>query len=261
MRSDRPIRHGAHRRQADPGAVSLARALSKLGASTRTGAEELIRSGRVRVNGTLLRDAQVRVDLGHDSITLDGKRLKPRQFRYVAFHKPAGIVTTHADERGRTTVFDVLGPVAGDLRTVGRLDKETTGLLLLTNDHRMADRLTDPAVGIPKQYRAVLSRALTEAEVGQLAGGVEIMISGVRYRTRPAVVKTTGTALDLTITEGKNRQVRKMIEALGISVLALTRRAVGSVDLGTLPSGRWRDLSEAEVRALKLSVGLQGAWV
>jgi 23S rRNA pseudouridine2605 synthase len=180
--------------------------------------------------------------------------------RWLLLHKPKDCVTTRSDERGRRTIYDLLGAVAqgeeGFLAPVGRLDRDTSGLLLLTNDHDLADALLDPRSHVPKTYRVKATTLLEDAQLEALAAGVELDDG----RTRPAQVRRlrdtgTRTLLELVIREGRNRQVRRMLAAVGSGVLELKRTGFGPLDLGGLPSGRWRELQAGELEALRKAAG------
>lgn len=235
-----------------PHRVSLPRALSKLGYASRAQAFFLIREGRVAVNGRIVTNPHAWVQLDKDTISLEGKEVFQKEFRYLAFHKPVGVTTTRLDERGNTTVYDLLGEAARGLSPVGRLDKDTSGLLLFTNDHQLANALTDPDLGIPKTYHVVLHASLSSLDLQRLTKGVMITVDGKPYKTKPAqVTKRSGREVEITIHEGKNRQIRKMFAALGYDVISLQRTQLGPLPLGTLNEGKSRPLTEEEVRQLR----------
>ncbi|OGU43573.1 MAG: hypothetical protein A3H45_00410 [Ignavibacteria bacterium RIFCSPLOWO2_02_FULL_55_14] len=228
--------------------VSLQRALSKLGLCSRAEAEEVIKGGRVTVNGNKVIDPAYRVDLGLQRIHAEGLAHRVSASQTIAFHKPPGIVTTRKDERGRHTVFDVLGSIANGLKAVGRLDIESSGLLLLTTDHRLLDNLTRPDALVEKEYEVVVEGNLDHATLEQLRHGVSISAGGRRYTTRPARVDIVRpSTLRMILTEGKNRQIRKMAQAVGLTVRRLHRVRVGNVSLGSLPEGSWRPVAAAEI--------------
>ena len=229
----------------------LARVLSKAGLCSRTVAAEWIRAGRVRVDGALVRDPTARVAPGRSSVMLDGRRISAAQRTYWALHKPRGYVTTRQDPAGRATVYDLLEDLGEWVVPVGRLDRDTSGLLLLTNDTQFAELLTNPDSHVEKTYRVTVKPRLAEAALERLRSGV-VLKDGP---TRPAIVKKIGdrgpcTVLEITITEGRNRQVRRMIVEVGGKVLKLARISIGAVGLGDLAAGKVRRLSPAEVRAL-----------
>ncbi len=237
-----------------PGRVSLARALSKLGITSRRLAEDRIAAGEVAVNGCVVRDPAYRVDLGRDEIRIGGRPARAPRRIYRMLHKPAGVVTTRSDERGRKTVYDLMPATDGWLFPVGRLDRDASGLLLFTNDTRWAAAIAAPESEIPKVYHARVRPPVGEEDLRRLASGV-VLGGPDGGKTRPArarIVRTTGKScwVELAITEGRNRQVRRMLAALGYEVSDLVRIAIGPLRLGVLPSGKWRDLTPDEVWSL-----------
>ncbi len=234
--------------------VSLARALSKLGFCSRTQAVELIHAGRVSVNGRIVASASLRCSLRADRIEVDGKRSQTKELIYIMMNKPEGVVTTRSDERGRETVYDILGDVGQWVYPVGRLDKETLGLLLFTNDHRLGERLTNPRSGVPKSYRVILDQPLSSLhkkifEEGMTLDGEQLRPAKVSQST--GLKKGAGDyGMQLTIFEGRNRQVRRMCEAFEYKVLSLTRTKIGGYDLKDLKPGDWKRLTSREVELL-----------
>lgn len=231
---------------------TLDRVLSKAGLGSRSEARSWIGSGRVRVNGKLIQTPEHWVDLARDKVTLDGKPVGKAQLRYVLLYKPKGYITSYGDPEGRPTVYDLIPNVDQFVGTVGRLDLDTSGLLLLTNDNQLAEALTNPEHKIPKTYLVKASTLLSDAQLAQLGNGVELSDGP----TRPAVVRRVRdsakyTFLELTITEGRNRQVRRMLEAVDSKVLKLVRTSLGPLTLEGLTIGQWRDLTPAEVARLK----------
>jgi pseudouridine synthase len=230
---------------------TLERAFSKAGMGSRTDARNWINSGRVKVNGKIIRNADHWVDLQRDRISLDGKSLRKQEKTYIVLYKPKGYLTTRRDPEGRPTVYDLLEDIDAWLTPVGRLDLDTSGLLLLTNDTRFAETITNPRHTVPKTYLLKASTLLTDNQIDDLRRGVQLSDGP----TRPAIVKRVRdgaryTFLEMTITEGRNRQVRRMIEAIGSKVLKLVRTAIGPLRIGDLPIGQWRRLTAAEVRQL-----------
>ena len=198
--------------------------------------------------GQTMRDPDAWIDLELDRVTFDGKPIESAEKVYLVLYKPVGYLTTRRDPQGRPTIYDLLPEDQRSLAYVGRLDLDTSGLLILTNDTQFAERLTNPDYKVPKRYRVTASCALTDAELEQLRAGIELN-DGI---TRPAIVeRLDGTRFDLTITEGRNRQVRRMVEALGAEVIELVRIAIGAVMMGTLEAGRTRPLTPDELRALQ----------
>jgi len=218
---------------------------------SRTDARKWIGAGKVRVNGKIVKDADQWVDLERDRITLDGKPLRKARRTYLLLYKPKGYLTTYHDPEGRPTVYDLIEEAGAWLAPVGRLDLDTSGLLLLTNDTDFAERIQNPENKVPKSYQVKSSTQLTEEQLEQLRRGVQLADGP----TRPAVVtllRQSGkyTHLELTITEGRNRQVRRMVEAVGSKVLKLVRTAIGPIRIGDLPIGKWRLLTKEELRTL-----------
>ncbi len=240
---------------------TLDRLLSRSGFCSRAQARELVAAGRVAVNGAVARSAEHWVDPVRDRVTVDGAPLVAAAHRVLLLHKPTDCVTTRRDERGRRTIYDLLGAAAqgadGWLAPVGRLDRDTSGLLLLTNDHDLADALTDPARHVPKTYLVKALTRLDDEQLAQLARGVRLD-DGMTRPARARRVRDTvrRTLLELEITEGRNRQVRRMLEAVGSGVLELKRIALGPLTLD-VPSGRWRELGAEDIAALRrASAGL-----
>lgn len=231
---------------------TLDRVLSKAGLGSRTEARSWIGAGRVRVNGKLVQTPDHWVDLDRDKVLLDGKPVAAAEPRYILLYKPKGVLTTYRDPEGRPTVYDLIKDVDQFVGTVGRLDLDTSGLLLLTNDSQLAEGMTNPDHEMPKTYLVKAGSLLSGEQLQQLASGVELSDGP----TRPAQVKRERdsekhTFLELTITEGRNRQVRRMIEAVGSKVLKLVRTRIGPLTLAGLTIGQWRELTPAEVANLK----------
>ena len=231
---------------------TLERVLSKAGAGSRTDARGWIAAGRVKVNGKVTRDPDQWIDMARDRVRLDNKPLEARERLYVLLYKPTGYLTTYKDPDGRPTVYDLVADVGTFLSPVGRLDLDSSGLLLMTNDNQLAERITNPDSHVPKTYLVKASAVLTEEQLQQLRDGIELSDGP----TRPARVtrlrdSARYTHFEITLTEGRNRQVRRMVEALGARVLKLVRVRIGSIAIGALPIGRWRLLTPAEVAALK----------
>jgi len=237
--------------------VQLHRALSKLGWGSRAQAWEWIRAGEVRVDGRPVTDPLTWVDLDRQHITRAGQVPVSPPTVVLALHKPRGVVTTRRDERGRRTVYDLLPPGLPWLFPAGRLDADSEGLLILTNDSALAVRLTEPEHHTPKTYRATLTGGLTPEAVAALRRGVDLPDG----RTRPAQVRVlrrgaSGALVEIVLTEGRNRQVRRMAAAVGCKVRRLVRTAVGGLELGDLAPGAHRFLDESERK--KLLAGRRG---
>lgn len=231
---------------------TLERVLSKAGVGSRVDARQWIAAGRVKVNGQIVRDPDQWIDMQRDRVRLDGRPLQARERVYILLYKPTGYLTTYRDPKGRPTVYDLLADLGTFVSPVGRLDLDTSGLLLMTNDNQLAERVTNPASHVPKTYLVKASMRLTGEQLQQLRDGIELADGP----TRPAHVRRVRdsekyTHLEITLTEGRNRQVRRMIEALGATVLKLVRVKIGPIAIGTLQIGKWRSLTPAEVRALR----------
>ena len=231
---------------------TLERVLSKAGAGSRKEARRWVHAGRVAVNGKATQNPDQWVDTARDRVVLDGKPLEARERLYVLLYKPTGYLTTYKDPEGRPTVYDLVGEVGTFLSPVGRLDVDTSGLLLMTNDTALAERVTNPTSHVPKTYLVKASVVLTDAQLEHLRDGIALSDGP----TRPAAVTRLRdsekyTHFEIVLTEGRNRQVRRMVEALGAHVLKLVRVKVGDISIGKLPIGKWRLLTPAEVTRLR----------
>jgi pseudouridine synthase len=230
--------------------------LSKAGLGSRTDARSWISAGRIRVNGKVIRDPDKWVDLERDNVSVDGKPLHAAEPVYILLYKPKGYLTTYRDPEGRPTVYDLIAGVGAWVSPVGRLDLDTSGLLLMTNDTRLAEALTNPDYKIPKTYLVKAATLLSEDRLEQLRRGVELKDGP----TKPAGVRrlrdsARHTHLEMTITEGRNRQVRRMIEAVDSKVLKLVRTAIGPLRIDDLAIGKWRNLAAPELSALRAGDG------
>ncbi len=233
------------------GRVRLNRFLARAGVTSRRHADELIASGRVRINGKRVTELGVSVEAG-DRVEVDGSVVEiPGEHTYLLLNKPVGVVTTMHDPQRRSSVGDFLSQHPG-VFPVGRLDYATSGALLVTDDGELAHRLLHPRYGVEKTYRAAFAGRLTTEDVHRLIQGVtlpEFRAAGAKVRV--VATRRGGSVVDVTIHEGRNRQVRRMFEALGHRVLALTRTRFGPLKLGTLPPGRFRRLTDRERAALE----------
>jgi pseudouridine synthase len=230
---------------------TLDRVLSKAGVGSRTEARGWIGTGRVRVNGRLVQTPDHWVDLERDQVTLDGQPVLSKTRLYLLLYKPKGYITTYKDPQGRSTVYDLLKDLGEYVFPVGRLDQDTSGLLLLTNDTPFAERLTNPEFKVSKTYLVKAATRLSEEQLDRLRRGVTLKDGP----TRPAEVRrvrdtTSRTFFEITITEGRNRQVRRMVEAIESKVSKLVRVSIGRLSIGDLAIGHYRALTQAEVRHL-----------
>jgi 23S rRNA pseudouridine2605 synthase len=238
--------------------VRLQKYLSRAGCASRREAEQLILQGRVRVNGNVVLTLGSKVLPGRDQVELDGAIVELSRPRWVLFHKPPGVVTTRNDPQGRPTVFGILPAEMGDLRYVGRLDQPTEGLLLLTNEGDALHRLTHPSTEVEREYRAWVKGVPKISVLRQLESGVELE-DGPARATRVKLIKPLkrGALLALVLQEGRKREVRRLLEAVGHPVTRLMRVRFGPIRLGDLPSGEWRELKTQEIRALEAAVGME----
>jgi 23S rRNA pseudouridine2605 synthase len=228
--------------------VGLARALSKLGRCSRAQAAQLIRAGKVHVNGALRRDPETPVRLGKDRLEIDGQRVAASKKIYLVLNKPRGIVTTASDEKGRDTVYSLLSAGLPWVAPVGRLDKASEGLLLLTNDSAWAARVTAPETHLDKTYHVQIGKLADATLLEALENGVRTN-EGDTLRVKAASLLRQGERnswLKIILDEGKNRHIRRMLETLGIEVLRLVRIAVGPLALGDLPQAAVRQLAADE---------------
>jgi len=237
--------------------IRINRALASSGVASRRGAEALVRGGRVRLNGQVVTDLATTVDPARDKLMLDGRALKLQPPAYYAFHKPRGLVATMHDENGRPCVGDVCRGLPGAPRPVGRLDRTSEGLLLLTNDGGLAHRLMHPRYSVQKEYQATVEPRLTDRHARQLVSGVQLPDGMARFAT-VALRQVEGqrSRLSVVATEGRHHLVRRAFAALGYEVLRLKRVRVGGLTLGKLAPGQSRSLTSPEVRELRRLTGL-----
>jgi 23S rRNA pseudouridine2605 synthase len=232
-----------------PKRVTVDRLLSKLGIASRSTSQEWILSGRVSINGRVVRDPATWVLWPKDSVSVDDQPIQDSAKRFILFHKPKGIITTQSDEKGRKTIFDVLPLNLGYLHAVGRLDQATSGLLLLTSDSVLSSYLTDPAHKVMRIYLVTVRGEFTDFQVTEAVGGV--VDGGERLQCHSVKIqKASGreSHLKVALIQGKNREVRRLFKALGHEVTRLRRIQYGPFQLEDLPSGAWREIPIEDVR-------------
>lgn len=237
--------------------IRLQKYLSECGVASRRKAEDLIAAGKVKVNG---KPATIgdKIDPGRDTVVVAGKKVrKSKKNTYIMLHKPRGFITTLSDEMGRKCVAQLIEDVGTRVYPVGRLDRDSEGLLLFTDDGEFANALTHPTHHVPKTYRVTIRPTITEDQITALTTGIEI--DGrmtVPSEVRVLEKKEGRVVLEIIIYEGRNRQIRKMCEALGLEVARLKRTQIGSVKLGMLKQGDWRNLTDEEVHKLTVAASL-----
>lgn len=239
------------------GKVRLQKYLAECGVASRRKSEELIDAGKVRVNGQVASIGD-KVNPKKDTVTVNGKKIiKQKNYTYILLHKPRGFITTMKDEMDRKCVAELIKDVPGRVFPVGRLDRDSEGMLLFTNDGEFANAMTHPTKHVPKTYRVTVRPSVSEEQVTALTTGIIID----DRKTAPAEVRIVTreenrVVLEIILYEGRNRQIRKMCEEVGLEVARLKRTAIGSIKLGMLKQGAWRHLSEEEVRKLMLAAGM-----
>lgn len=237
--------------------VRLQKFLAESGVASRRKSEQLIADGKVRVNGKV---AQIgdKVNPKKDTVTVSGKKIvKTKEYTYILLHKPRGFITTMSDEMDRKCVAELIKDVPARVYPVGRLDRDSEGMLLFTNDGEFANAMTHPTKHVPKTYRVTVRPSISDEQITQLTTGIVID----DRKTAPAqvrvVTKEEGrVVLEIILYEGRNRQIRKMCEAVGLEVARLKRTAIGSIKLGMLKQGAWRELSDDEVRKLMIAADM-----
>lgn len=242
--------------------IRIQKIIADSGFCSRRKAEDYIASGAVLVNGRKCSLGD-KADPKNDHITVDGKEISnaPVERRYIMLNKPRGYVTTASDEKGRKIAVDLLEGVSERVFSVGRLDRNSEGLLLFTNDGQFANDVTHPSRHIGKTYRVTVDSTVTEEQLAKLSSGVEL---DTGEKTLPCSVEVLSeepnrTVIRITIKQGLNRQIRRMCDALGLTVGRLRRTAIGGVKLGMLKPGEWRDLTKEELRILRAEIGKRQA--
>jgi 23S rRNA pseudouridine2605 synthase len=236
--------------------LRLQKYLAESGVASRRGSEEVIRNGRVSVNGQTVREMGTKIDPMHDTVTVDGAAVRPKRKTYIALNKPVGYVCSRSDPEGRRTVGELLPKEWANLYSVGRLDFKTEGLIFLTNDGDFAQRLTHPRFGVRKIYRATVEGKVEPEVIRNLTRGV--FHEGERLKAEKArVLKSSRSQslVELELAEGKNREARRLFEAQGFEVKALVRVQIGPIKVGQLRVGRWRALTGPEIASLLGTAG------
>jgi len=233
----------------------IQKAMADMGLCSRRRAEQIILEGRVKLNGRPVKLGD-KMDVNTDILQVDDRTVRPakkKEYKYYMMHKPRGYITTAKDDRGRKTVMDLINEIPERVYPVGRLDKDSEGMLLFTNDGALANMLTHPSHHVSKMYRVTVHPKASEEQIIALTDGVYLDDGS---KTLPAIIRVVAeederTVMEMTIREGKNRQIRRMCEAVGLEVARLSRKSIGPVKLGMLAPGKYRELKPAEVLALK----------
>jgi 23S rRNA pseudouridine2605 synthase len=229
----------------------LQKFLADAGVASRRAGEQFILEGRVAVNGEMVRSLGTKVDPIHDQVFVDGKPVRAKRKLYLALHKPRGCVCSHQDERGRPTIYELLPREWQFLSSVGRLDFNSEGLIFLTNDGQFALRLTHPRYGVRKKYEATVDGAVERDLLEKFTRGVFDAGEKLRAeRARLIFATKSQSVVELELSEGKNREVRRLFESQGLAVKRLQRTQIGKIKLGELKPGRWRTLTEIEIKTL-----------
>jgi len=229
--------------------MTLDRVLSRYGLLSRSAAREAILGGSVKINGRVVRDPDIWTDPRANVIHLSGKRLRQARRTYLLFYKPKGVITSHGDPQGRKTIYDCIGQNLPWVSPVGRLDKDTSGLILLTNDTEFANYVTDPASQVRKTYLVKANAIIGNDLLARLAQGLEMKRGDWARPQSVRRIEDRGkySWLEIVLTEGKNREVRRLMEAAGLKVLKLVRTQIGPCTLEGLQVGKWRDLLRSEI--------------
>jgi 23S rRNA pseudouridine2605 synthase len=231
--------------------IRLQKFLADAGVASRRASEEIIRAGRVTVNGTVVSELGTRIDGDHDTVELDGKEVRVRRKMYAALHKPKGVVCSRQDERGRPTIYDLVPREWSHLHSVGRLDFASEGLIFLTNDGDFSLRLTHPRYGVRKKYIATVEGRVEPATLALFTQGLWHLGEKLKVEKARLISATKAQSVaELELAEGKNREVRRLFESQGILVKRLQRIQIGKIKLGELRPGKWRTLTETEIKSL-----------
>ncbi len=240
------------------GKVRLQKFLAECGVASRRKSEELIELGKVRVNGNVASIGD-KINPKKDTVTVSGKKvIKQQSFTYILLHKPRGFITTMSDEMDRKCVAELIKDVPARIYPVGRLDRDSEGMLLFTNDGEFANAMTHPTKHVPKTYRVTVRPSITEEQITKLATGVTVDGRMTAPADVRVITKQEGrVVLEIILYEGRNRQIRKMCEEVGLEVARLKRTAIGSIKLGMLKTGAYRELTDDEVRKLMIAAGIE----
>lgn len=231
--------------------MRLQKFLAESGVASRRASEAIILEGRVSINGRAVRTLGTKIDPGHDRIELDGQPLKSRRKIYIAVNKPPGFLCTRKDPLNRNTVFDILPPEWAHLVSVGRLDRESEGLLFLTNDGDFVLRLTHPRYGVRKIYRASVEGKVHPSMLKRFTQGVEDAGETLKAEKARTISATNSkSVVELELAEGRNREVRRLFASQELNVIKLQRIQIGRIKLGELPVGKWRTLTDTEIKSL-----------
>ena len=232
--------------------LRLNKFIAQSGLCSRRDADELIASGKVKVNGQVVDEAGFKVS-SKDEVKVNGNVLRAKKLDYIVFHKPAGYITTSDDEKNRKTIYEFFPDHLKHLNPVGRLDKDSSGLLLMTNDGELINQMTHPSIKIPKVYRVVVKGKMKEVDLEQMAKGIEIEPQKIAYADVMLLEyeNNKNSVLEVTLYQGLNRQIRKMTDYLGFPVISLKRISHGAINLGTLKRGQYKFLKPNQVRDLK----------
>jgi 23S rRNA pseudouridine2605 synthase len=231
--------------------VRLQKFLAEAGVASRRASEKLITDGHVSVNGEVIKTLGAKIEPDQVEVTVDGRPVRARRKSYIALHKPRGFLCTRSDPEERQTIFELLPREWSNLYPVGRLDRDSEGLLLLTNDGEFSLQLTHPRYGVHKRYIAYVEGKIEESQLGRFTSGVED--AGEVLKAERAWLHSANhshSVVELELAQGKNREVRRLFAALGFEVVQLRRTQIGNLRLGELPTGKWRVLNPAEVKSL-----------
>ncbi len=235
--------------------VRLQKFLAEAGVASRRASEQIILEGRVQVNGRAVTELGTKVDPACDRVSVDGRALKIKRKLYVALHKPRGFICTKSDPEKRNTIGDLLPKEWGNLHYVGRLDFDSEGLIFLTNDGAFTLKLTHPRYGVRKIYRVIVEGRIEPGQLTPLTAGVVHKGDTLRAeKVRLLKAGSSSSILEVELREGKNREVRRMFEVLGVNVIELKRTQIGPIKLAELPLGKWRTLTEPEIKSLITSL-------